>query len=816
MDTKQQPLSNPEVTEAVGLRTIIPQTRSDAPSAVQDSTVVFVDSGTQAKADPPVNSVPSQSLAAGCYILDDQNLIDYFAKPYIISSISWTTETPLTELVSFEVPSDIIAQSPVMLNRIQYWRGFRGDVVFDFEINPAQSQSGKLLCVFQPFTRVSSNRYYARWYHLTSLTQMPKLEIDLATDTGGEMIIPFRLPAAYYPVQNVFDTTQIEDYGTLTITPYAPLRGGGSLTITTRVSFRPETVKLVNPTIRPLVAPPIIDHTFKARAKKRDVEHSVGPVSAVLNSVSRVASTLASVPSFSVVAGPVSWVTAAAAGAASMLGYSNPRQERPPKLVISRMAPDLCTTDQALPAYVYAFTGASRVGSVPSNSLCDLDEMHFSYLLPMCTFESSAVWSTASPVNTDFFGQQVPFDLGRVVTNTPPTAYWIHYAPWRAIAMLFDQYHFSVILKIKIAKTRFHTGKLLVVFDTDVDADAPTVETANPAWQVVIDISKGSEWAIKLPYSNHNHYSNYAQNYGRVHVLVQNQLQAAGGAATAVDLIFETCVDSDASFGYPVDVGHWNTSGGTLPSDAVQPLTHLVTLGPNIDPVSYESACQGDTCHSLRTYLKRGVEVTNGSADICAAFPCNVPWGTISYDNAETETPLHPNLKWISSWYGLYRGTLNYHASVGTACPAYLSMPAKLDGSPPIDGVNTMEYIQFIPSTTMVSLQCPQMALNPWRYTVGYADNNVPNIASFYVPWIVLQFNNANTRTRILTCLGDDFTFAYFLGVEPLITTEAPLVSSQDREKVPVSRKVVSNLVTKKGKVPSQKVLAAPGVTSNL
>jgi hypothetical protein len=775
MDINQNPMSHPDVLQSEGMKTVIPQTRDSSSTSKQESTVTFVDGGTQVVSTPKTDSISTQGLDSGCYMLDNQNLVDFFAKPFVLSSISWTTDVPLTSLLDVLVPSDVIAASDVMLNRIQFWRGFRGDIVFDVEVNPAQSQSGKLLCVFQPFTRISPNRYNTRWYSLYSLTQMPKMEIDLATDTGGELTIPFRMPCAYYPVQNVFDSTAIEDYGTFSITPYSPLRGGGSLTITTRVYFRPETVKLVNPTTRPLEPPVELHAGVKSNIRKRDVEKSVGPVSSVLNAVSKVASGLTAVPLLADVFGPVSWVTAAAAGAASMLGFSNPRQERPPKLFISRNARDLCTVDQSLPAYVYAFTGASCLGPVPPGGLTDEDEMHFGHLLPLsaCS-ETTAVWTTSSAVNTALLASRVPFDFGRDVTTRGPTDYTVHYTPWRAIACLFDQYHFSLILKIKIAKSRFHTGKLLVVFETDQDADAPDIETANPAWTVLIDISQGNEWAIKLPYSNQNHYSNYDENYGRVYVLVQNQLQTAGGASSSVDVIYETSVDIDASFGYPTDQSHWLTAG-TLPSGQTKPSSALVTLGQNIDPLSFESACQGDTCHSLRTYLKRGIEQTETTADVKISFPVNVPSGVISYDSLASATLLNPVLHWVNGWYGLYRGTMNYSLLLGSVAPCYISLPTKLDAtSPPTD---LIEYMQWIPANVFVDLQVPQMALNPWRYTVGYGDTSCPNNQQFYVPWLSAVFNNANTRSRLITSLADDFSFSYFVGIEPLPTSSAPLDS---------------------------------------
>jgi hypothetical protein len=769
----------PQTLIDVNNRDSLPVCREDV-GAITQSTTQFADLGPGACAQPTTTGHPldvDNSCAVASY--DNQSLVDYFTKPQFFGSYSWTTEAPLTTLFNINVPRDVLNASDMFLNRLQYWRGFRGDLRVQFEITSNAGQAGKLLAVWQPFTgitTVAGSRYATRWFHLMSLHQLPHLEIDIAVDKTAELYIPCKIPQAYYELSDLITATYLS-WGTLSLTPYTTLRGGGTVTINVRTFFEPTSVRLVNPTLldTTLVAGSRYNRKLQVGRRKNrgislEVENSSGPVSRVLSKVSSIAKSVSTIPILADVAGPVSWVTAAMAGAASLLGYSNPRMGVPPSLMINRGARDLCTTDQALPGFCYSFTGAARVAPVLPGGLTDEDEMHFGYLMSLSTYQETIAWTTSNAVDTVLTSGDMMQDMGMIQTTNTAIVY-THLAPWRAVATLFHMYHVGLKVKIKIAKSSFHTGKLVAVYDCTHGATSPTQNTITPLPCLVMDIALGNEWTFDLPYTDNDHFATWSSTGpaipsppgGRWFLMVVTPLKTFGTAATTVDIVIEYSAMADSTFAFPAGDAYWEQTGATLPTAQSISNATAGSYARPCNPVGLEAACIGDTCHSLRTFLKRGEDVTFSTGDTAYSWPVNCPTGSLISDAGAGTLALNRSMAWIQGWYALSRGSLNYCVLGSVAAPISIAIPSRYDLAP----TTSTSYVQYLPANVYVDLQVPQYHINPWKYTMAYGETP-PSLPVFETPFLIYTHSSTNTRVRVHTCAADDFDLCYFIGIQPL------------------------------------------------
>lgn len=768
-------------------KTTLPSFRQVNDSATTQSSTVFIDGGTVTVAEPTTTSVGTAIDRSKNLVMTKQTIADFLAKPHVIASFDFAkSDAQQAVLMDVPIPTQLFASNEVIKSKCRYFTAFRGDVVVRVQTNPSMAHSGKLLFVHTPYEPVID--YDDRLEHFTSITQLPKVELDLGTDRTAVFRIPYRLIQCY--MQNITSPQYI--YGRLRCMVYAPLRGGSTDTVPVTVWawFDPNTVVLANPTADndlPMstrgVAKPIVKQgggVNAVKAAEKETPSDSVPVSKALATASVVAGAAGALfPPIAAFSEPVAWAAGLASGVASSLGYSNPREEKAPSLVISRDVHDLCTVDQAVPGYVYSWTGAARVKPERPAGLTEKDELHFSHLLPISTYREIITWQASDGDGHALIDvEQVNLSLG-----VSDGALYRHYAPYTAIAGMFQWWRGHIRFTFKFAKSRFHSGRLLVCFDCDSGQTTLTMAETDPLIRTVIDLESGNEFTFECPFPVQSDYTTYTSTIGRLSLFVLTPLAYAGGASDTIDIVVETSMRADASFGYPRgERARFITDGAALsarrksysmgdivkqsqrptlthglPVESVSDiaLTNNVTI-PFDDPVDREQACFGDSCRSLRVYLKRGYITSKTATDLI-----------IHANTLDSVIDANKVLYVVAQWYALMRGSIRYVVRPHTSLFLYLCEPE--DVSPPVDLENTA-IGQYIHDRLMVPIEVPNYAANPWRFAIpveGDGQSGTP----FDYP--VLKADPLNLNYDLLAGASEDFELSYFLGVKPTLLPEA-------------------------------------------
>lgn len=687
----------------------------------------------------------------------EYTLYSFLSRPKKLTSFLWhTTDTQASQICGFNVPFDILNQA-VFSNKTDGFFGFRATCTVRLTANNTRFQQGRLLMVFFPLTDYDAVKYNNTKGNLVYMTQWPKVEYDASVDTEVSLEIPYVSPETHFNL-----LTGGNGVGYVSIWVYSPLvdvAGATATTVTvftefsniqlahpaaptTELPFRPQAISIPkNNKNRRVKAGSRARNNNLVQLSPSDAEaeeFGVAPISSALSAVSTVASFATSIPILSSVAGPVSWATALAAKVAHAFGYSNPLNNAPVSSVIYRPTMAAINTSGVDNSYNLGLLEDNKVETLPGFAGVDVDEMSMAYILSIPTFFTNYNWTTSQIAGTliaqinlsaaGFFGGNTTGTVGGAATqqilNQTPVTY---------LSNMFRYYKGSLIITIKVVKTEFHTGRLMLCFQPYISTPV-TYDTSTYLHRDILDLRTSTEFTVTLPFTSLEQYRNVEYNYGFLFVYVLNELQAPPTVSSTVQMLFEVSCADDWEFAVPNAVQLQVYAGAVnntppVPVNITNPgLTDFIKVdldrpfypqaGDIVDGKLKASAhmpavakaigsscvlpntevtakyCIGEKIVSLRQLLKRTVpfvvaDLTATGTDIqnvgyaweydpsfitCAGVAASVPIGTSS----GFKFPFVPDyFSFFGSMYALYRGSIR----VKRNAPCGLASSANLCGS---------------------------------------------------------------------------------------------------------------------------------------
>lgn len=229
-------------------------------------------------------------------------------------------------------------------------------------------------------------------------------------------------------------------------------------------------------------------------------------------------------------------------------------------------------------------------------------------------------------------------------------------------------------MHVKLAKTQFHTGKLLVTF-------IPTGGSASNALSQnvlrnIIDLKDCSEFTINLPYLLNRSYIDVGDQIGQVTIRVLNPLVAPDTVSSAIEALVYYSAGEDYEVAFPV-----SADGGAVVAQmnvpakmkTVDRIGGYVTEPPTMVPVK---SCMGEAFVSLKQLLtaSRPLVRTNVLTNIINAPQssyeslCFWPW-TMGIPEAPSlpASPLYnlppmfgDYVSELATGFAYYRGGLRY------------------------------------------------------------------------------------------------------------------------------------------------------------
>jgi len=648
-------------------------------STTVDETLVFHDAREVESVCPTSCEELSMDLLSSGSDGREHALKEILARPIPIARTLWTsTQIATTEVLSVAIPSTILNYYNSAF-KVSGFLGFRAKTILKVQVNTNRFQQGRLMFTFVPTdvpypntsqTPAPDLRANECYRTLRSMSQLPRIDFDAATDTEVELEVPFVSKFLYY---NTINNTGFNGYASLRV--YSPLTSASTeLNANVTIWAHFEDVELVFPTVPGAFF--VAQSGRQSRKNKRGVVGAprnavdnesqalgVSSLSGSLSALSKVSTYLSSYPLLSAVAGPTSWALAYAAKTAQAFGYgkvatcekSMPVQQLPMRNGIHCTGVD---TSVSLSTF-----DDNHVEIMPAVSGSSIDELNIAYLLSIPTFHQSYTWTsnnaTGVLIGAIQLGPQV-FQTGTAVTYNTGAETYLDCSPTAYISQVFDMYRGSFSFVFKFVKTEFHTGRLLVVYQpgdsTSLTADYTSSMNLH---REVIDLRECSEYRVTCPYANTRPYQKCQQIYGTLSFFVQNELRNPDTVTPSIAILVEQYCASDFEFSVPTPIqnipfftnlgsGVGNTPGTALTnptSSTFTPQAGEFTIDQRKDTsqsdkvagsigssvVVHDSSasarfCIGERVTSLRQLMLRSVPWLNTSALTQASAGLEVTW----------------------------------------------------------------------------------------------------------------------------------------------------------------------------------------------
>lgn len=610
-------------------------------------------------------------------VADVVNIQTYFARPRLITRVDFSAGTNFPVLWSLDLNNaNIKSTMSVNFTRAAGAFGYRGTMCFRAQVVATPFMAGRLRFAFEPAnTSAIYPSGFSKVDNICPLSQLPGVELDLNDSTDMVIKIPFLHALSYFTVSESHSTEML---GRISLVKYQPL------TVATGVG--PPAIAIWGwiedfETIG-AAASAVSFQMGKLTPSAKEAKVIPGNLSNVLSAGANLAMWAGSrIPTISAFAGPTNWVLRQASHIAASYGWAKP--------IDASAAHKVITTDMT---YQHNYDGIDTshvLGGFAENAIVpsvgfagsDMDEMAFDFLKQV-----SCAISQTSLLTTDTAGALVyacnlnPMAMlyyagSRNVTAVPDA--FIRAPLWGStifgLANCFSNFRGGFRFKIKIAKTRFHTGKLLLGFNPTsfVTNNAASNKLPDDFFSglfksVIWDLRESSEMEFEVPYISAAPYLPVETPYGAFFISVLEPLVAPDTVATSVPLLVEVSGMSDLEFSVPRPKVY-----GLCPTAA--PTMAITTDIPDLIPtdsvgISFQSGnftpyksdtpemahlCVGEKINSVKQLVSRAdlVRVPVTAIETYNNAP-NLPSWTIEGNTQ----PNNSMLNYFQYWYAFFRG----------------------------------------------------------------------------------------------------------------------------------------------------------------
>lgn len=431
------------------------------------------------------------------------DLMRMVSRPTFIGTYKWPSSgagsTPRSNLVSFQVPYDLII-SALNIAPFANFKFFRCESInIKVQLNATRFQAGKLLATYVPLTNKNTVANW-HWTNFAAATSVPHFFLDASSSSTAELSIPFVHPQGYLSISLETTAQDVEDalqyLGYFSVNVFNQLRVGAAGASDSAVFS---------------VFAEIVGAQFKVPRPSTQTRVRGIAQGGVASTTYNIDNRYAKVGDMTLPAETTGDAFDAGRGAkvdVSAMGMDKPSWTINPLAIYRRALPYL--------AHSRNIETTDRLTFDPSSqNLCSFehfgtkeDQMSMRYLTGLPTWYWTFQWTTANVANTLLLtGLVGPFSNSLTESNGIVLASGSVVAPLFEVTLLdyvsmpFSFWRGAIDMKISIAATGFHTGRLWVGFHPGETAAATTIEASLGQFGVMIDLQdEAREWHVSFPF----------------------------------------------------------------------------------------------------------------------------------------------------------------------------------------------------------------------------------------------------------------------------------------------------------------------------
>jgi hypothetical protein len=572
----------------------------------QMDTTVFVDNAETAQRDESqVSHVDPRWFTINDTQTTEQSIKDYLAKPIVLLSGNLTIADTLTSISAREMPFSAWSNL-IWTEKLRGYYGIRMDMRFRLVVNANRFQQGRYMLGWVPLGGMgpsvnNTKSVLFRQMHMATLVQrttIPHAELDIATTTSCEILVPFASVHTFYPLNAMtlpggsFNST----LGYVCLYPYSPLVSPAGSTVASFTLY----CSFENVTLFGAASP-------QSLATEREISHKLnGPISGVAAAFSRGFTEISNIPLLSSYAKGAAWISDRIAKTAKVFGFVKPTQGDSMSKMMILNNPGHSNVDGDSEARTLSYLAKPAVVAIDGHSGTDYDEMDFSYVARKFAWYDTFTWTTSSS------GTLYTFDVQPHLLKIIGGA--AHYLPVGFVTSFFEQWRGSIKVRLKFVKTEFHSGRLMVCFfpTDEIASNQTSPEYVN---RHIIDIREYNEFTFEIPYISRYAWSTAGTRTGVLSIRVVDALVAPATVSSTVTILAEVAAGDDMQWSIASAVTSMQPTQ-FVPQSLGNPnkisinIGNTQTMGDSITPSAFTI---GDQITSFRSMLKRYYPVVPSS-----------------------------------------------------------------------------------------------------------------------------------------------------------------------------------------------------------
>lgn len=761
-------------------------------ATVPDQGITSFRDDTTGVAAQPIDLFSDTRLYAATKIRGAETIQDFLRRPSLLTSGNLTT-TDSGKLYEID-PFNALVSGP-KLDKLKGVYGIRADIRVVLNVNAVRFQSGRYILAFVPSGGVPvTNAGYVASYKahattLTNITQLPHVEIDIATQTHVELLIPWDNVYPFFIVGSLYPL----GIGKIFLYPYVALSAAsGDTTASYTIWASMENIDLTGPTVTQSGG------NWGDRERKAA---GIGPVESTLGKVAQASTILGEIPLLSPATKTVSWTAGILARAAHVFGWSKPLTITKTQHVQPRAYRFLGVSDGESCAEPLALVSTTGVVPYPRVGGTKLDEMSIDFIKGIFAYGGKVVWNASHATGTllaDLAIRPNAFNYSYGLGSVP--------TPVGFLGTMFKWWRGSFLVRFKLVKNEFYSGRLAVYFEPNWHGAAFSSTMANSEFshRVIVDIRDCTEFEVQVPYISAEVYSHWDVSIGTLQVRVLDPLVAPSSVPTNITLVWEVAGGDDMEFAVPLvpDFEPWipaaTESGFRYIAETQSGYEaiprHKLGEAVAIDKALPASVCMGEKPESMRQMCKiynpiaftagdHEIDVAGGAALVVRAYQRPVVTQVTSISTAVARGNVYADwLTLISAMYCMETGSMRLTCVPDTVVNHFHGSLAEDTGNGMVTTAvwsaldsRTIRSPVHLPSGGPIDFQVP-----PYQNTIGrivashWECTAVPVLTATGVKTTFRMVTAAGTgafRTFVARTGADDYNCYGFISCVPMIAT---------------------------------------------
>jgi hypothetical protein len=533
----------------------------------------------------------------------------------------------------FFVPFDVI-DNVQLGNKLKGYHGFRATTVLTWVVNANPFQQGRyMLCAIPTGGAQGSSTQAIDWVEMhiatkTMRTQLPRVEIDIACDTTAVLRLPYSGVQDYYPLTAADDITRYGTQYVIRMFPYSVLEyGTGSANASWSLWVHFEDVELIAAAV-PAAGLQAGGDVTKIEQNSQDA----GPIESTALKVSKAAKFLTPVPFVGQYATGLSWVADIVGNVAKVFGWSNPTNLEHEHRMVRSSTHYANNVDKFEAQALLSLTTTNKIALRPSLRDNKEDQLDYANFAGRFAWTDTLDWTTAMSEGTELANETVTLSDSVVSGTTASGWTWRSMTPAQWLVSNHRYWRGSVIYKLKIVKTQFHSGRIAIAFTPNSSLTSTTditYSTSDYAYREIIDIREMNEYTFSVPFISHTPYKTnsegsgaYDSSLGKLKIFVVDPLRAPSTVSSGIRILIEMAAGPDFEVQVPRFAYTLPATGVTLQAGPCEEPPK--SLGSSIQTkyqLSSSADCFGERVSNLRQLVKRSHVITRAKlADTASTF----------------------------------------------------------------------------------------------------------------------------------------------------------------------------------------------------